>query len=340
MKYIAAHAGVSQATVSLCLANHPRIPSQTREKIQAVAHSLGYQPNPYVAALMRSRRRGKPLPGRPVLAVVCAHETQDGWRRSPSRTLREIFEGVMQQAEARGYRGEEVWLRRDGMSDSRFSEILKARGIQGVILGPLEEGARCPELSWGDFSTVRIGMPVREPPVRTICHDNYFASFVAVEECLLLGYRRPALAVRRRHSGILQHRWESGFLAAVHGAGLSSSIPPFVADDLDDTVAFKSWFNAHKPDVIVTPDHDAITRQAAALKLSVPKHLGVASLASPESGSKVSGIFQNGHFIGSSAIDLLVDLVERHERGLPSQATALMVEGQWNPGQTLRQQSI
>ena len=50
MKYIATQAGVSQATVSLCLANHPRIPSETREKIQAVALSLGYQPNPDVAA--------------------------------------------------------------------------------------------------------------------------------------------------------------------------------------------------------------------------------------------------------------------------------------------------
>ncbi len=336
MKYIAAQAGVSQATVSLCLANHPRIPSETREKIQAVALSLGYQPNPYVAALMRSRRRGKPLPGRPVLAIVCAYGTADGWRRSASRTVREIFEGVMAQAEARGYRGEEVWLRRDGMSDSRFSEILRARGIQGLVLGPLDDGARCPELAWKEFSAVRIGMPMREAPVRTICHDNYYASMVAVEECLQLGYRRPGLVIRRRHSDLLQRRWESGFTAAVAAGQVPAAIPPLVLEQWSDAVAFNAWYATHKPDALISPDHDAVAKLAAGLRLSVPRNLGIASLSSPESGSKVSGIFQNGHFIGASAVDLLIDLVERHERGLPAQATALMIEGQWNPGQTLR----
>eukprot|EP01035_Chromulina_nebulosa_P029894 gene29894-39673_t len=55
MKSIAAQAGVTQATVSMCLANNPRIPAATRERIQALAKKLGYQPNPYVSTLMRSR---------------------------------------------------------------------------------------------------------------------------------------------------------------------------------------------------------------------------------------------------------------------------------------------
>lgn len=37
MKTIAAHAGVTQATVSMSLANNPRIPTSTRERIQAIA---------------------------------------------------------------------------------------------------------------------------------------------------------------------------------------------------------------------------------------------------------------------------------------------------------------
>ena len=41
--------------------------------------------------------------------------------------------------------------------------------------------------------------------------------------------------------------------------------------------------------------------------------------------------------IGALAIDTLTSMVERHERGLPAQATTLMVEGQWNEGKTLRE---
>ena len=53
-------------------------------------------------------------------------------------------------------------------------------------------------------------------------------------------------------------------------------------------------------------------------------------------GDPISGIWQNGPMIGALAIDTLISQVERYERGLPEQATALMVEGQWNEGRTLR----
>ena len=48
MKTVAAQAGVTQATVSMSLANNPRIPLATRERVQAIARELGYRPNPYV----------------------------------------------------------------------------------------------------------------------------------------------------------------------------------------------------------------------------------------------------------------------------------------------------
>jgi len=95
MKQIATQAGVSQAAVSLSLANHPRISALTRARVQAVARRLGYQPNPYVSALMRSRRRGRPISDRPVLAIVCAYLTRDGWRNSPASTVRQVYEGAL-----------------------------------------------------------------------------------------------------------------------------------------------------------------------------------------------------------------------------------------------------
>ena len=57
-------------TVSMSLANNPRIPRVTRERIQAVAKRLGYQPNPYLSTLMRIRRQGKPLNDKPASSSV------------------------------------------------------------------------------------------------------------------------------------------------------------------------------------------------------------------------------------------------------------------------------
>ena len=38
----------------------------------------------------------------------------------------------------------------------------------------------------------------------------------------------------------------------------------------------------------------------------------------------------------TTRFDGIISMVERHERGLPEQATTLMLEGQWNEGRTLR----
>src|SRR2546423_6647179 len=129
MKSIAGQAGVTQATVSMSLANNPRIPAATRERIQALARKLGYQPNPYVSTLMRIRRQGRPLKEKPVLALVCAQRTAEGWRNHASVTIRQMREGAIAQAAARGYHTQEFWLYRDGMSNERFSQMLHARGI-------------------------------------------------------------------------------------------------------------------------------------------------------------------------------------------------------------------
>src|SRR3954467_12132369 len=93
MKSIAAQAGVTQATVSMSLANNPRIPAVTRERIQAIARKLNYQPNPHVSTLMRIRRQGKPLKDKPALALVCAQRTSNGWRDHPAPTIRPMREG-------------------------------------------------------------------------------------------------------------------------------------------------------------------------------------------------------------------------------------------------------
>lgn len=336
MKQIAVQAGVSQATVSLSLANHPRIPTETRDRIQALARKAGYQPNPYVAALMRSRRRGKPLPDRPVLAIVNSYSQPDGWRSSASRTIRETLAGVLAQAQARGYEGQEVWLHKDGMSNERFSEVLRARGIHGVLLGPVAQDRPLPALRWADFSVVRVGVPDNGLPLRTICHDNFNAAFTAVAEAIKAGRKRPGMILLRKHTTALHHRWDGGFHAGSADLPANRRIPAWILDDWPTPAELREWIDARRPDVIITPDHETIGKTLAAAGFKVPADLGLVTLACPEPGSPVSGIFQNGRLIGSSAADMLVDLVERHERGMPADPIALMVEGRWNPGATLR----
>ncbi len=336
MKTIAAAAGVTQATVSMSLANHPRIPAATRERIQALARKLGYQPNPYLSTLMRIRRLGKPLQDKPALALVCALRTANGWRDHPAPTIRQMREGAVERATLRGYRAQEFWLHRDGMSNERFSEMLHARGIQGLLVSPLGEGDPTPELRWEHFAAVCLSVPLPALPITTVCNDHYFSSLHIVRECHRRGYRRPGLILRRAHQLRFQGRWEAGFvMGGQMYAGLKLTRPLYV-DDWADPAPVLAWLKRESPDVLITPAADVLMPTLARAGLKVPEDIGLALLACPGLGERWSGVYQNGKLIGAHAVDALISRVERHERGLPEQATTLMVEGQWNEGRTLR----
>jgi DNA-binding LacI/PurR family transcriptional regulator len=339
MKTIAAHAGVTQATVSMSLASHPRISAETRGRIQALARQLGYHPNPYVSTLMRIRRQGKPLMEKPVLALVCAQRTADGWRAHPSLTIQQMREGAFERATLRGYRAQEFWLHRDGMSNGRFSEMLYARGIRGLLLSPPAEGDPTPVLHWDYFAAVSLSVPLPNLTLTTVCNDHYFSSLTVARECHNRGYHRVGLVLREGHLQRFQGRWEAGVLMAARMFPDLALARPLYVDDLTDSALLVRWIEREKPEVIIAPSKDVVPDMIGIVRRAgwrVPQDIGFAALACPELGTSISGVFQNGRMIGGLALDTLISLVERNERGLPGQATTLMVEGQWNEGETLR----
>jgi DNA-binding LacI/PurR family transcriptional regulator len=336
MKSIAAQAGVTQATVSMSLANNPRIPQTTRERIQAIAKKLNYHPNPYVSTLMRIRRQGKPLKDKPALALVCAQRTANGWRDHPAPTIRQMREGAFERATMRGYRAQEFWLHRDDMSNERFSEMLHARGIQGMLISPLAEGDPTPRLRWEYFASVCLSVPLPSLTITTVCNDHYFSSLQIVRECHRRGYRRPGLVLRREHQLRFQGRWEAGFLVAGEMLPELNNVPPLYVDDWQDLPRIVEWLKREKPDVLITPSASVLKDSLERVGWKIPDDIGLALLACPQLDDSCSGVFQNGKMIGALAADTLISMVERHERGLPEQATTLMVEGQWNEGRTLR----
>jgi LacI family transcriptional regulator len=340
MEDIARRAGVSVATVSLSLRNEPRISAAMRENIATIARELGYEPNPYVSALMRSRRSGRPVSDRPVLAFVCALEQADAWRNAVSPTRRYIREGAFRRAAERGYEGREFWLHQDGMSPERFSEMLHARGIQGVLLGPLPDNAPPPALRWDYFSAVSLSVPLPSLTIHTVCNDHFFSGMRTVQECYRLGYRRPGLVLRESHRTFFQGRWEAGVFAAQQSLPGMASLRSLFVESLDDPEkvdlgGFNRWLDRERPDVIVALNWECVAGVLRRAAMRVPEDIGLASLCCPEKGAAISGVYQDGHHIGATAADVLISLVERHEKGMPEHTLTTMVEGTWNPGATL-----
>lgn len=336
MKTIAVAAGVTQATVSMCLANNARIPMATRERIRALADKLGYRPNPYVSVLMRVRRQGRTSSDRPVLALVNGLDAEDGWQKTISLTVRQMREGAIERAALRGYHAQEFWLHREGMSADRFSNMLHHRGIQGLLLGPLVFGAPPPALRWENFSAVRLGVPLPSLTITSVCNDHFFSSLQVARECYRRGYRRPGLVLLRTHRQHFHARWDGGLLVGRHLIPKFKQAKPLVLEDWDHLEPIDAWLETEKPDVIVSPASDALLRHLGKLGLRVPRDIGIASLACPERDHVCSGIWQNGRLLGATAIDSIISMLEYNERGLGEQTRVIMVEGVWNNGQTLR----
>lgn len=336
MQQIADAAGVSKATVSMCFSNAPEISAATRGRVLAIARKLKYRPHPYISALMQHRRRRKSSLDRPVIALVSADATADGWKKSLSATIRQMYAGAQQRAEASGYQAQPFWLHQNSMSNERFSEMLRARGIQGLLLGPLPDHSPAPSLNWSYFSAVGLGVPSTTLTLPMACNDHYFSSFRAVDRCHRLGYRRPGLVLRKTHHDRFHGRWESGFSAAQAALPDIVRTRPLFVDGWDALDEFAAWLDREKPDVILALGTDHVERYLHQLGRAVPHDVGLVGLSCPAFGGRLSGIYQNGHLTGASAMDLLIGMMARNERGLPEQAITLMIEGLWNPGQTVR----
>jgi DNA-binding LacI/PurR family transcriptional regulator len=341
MADLAKLAGVSATTVSLSLSNSPKIPDATRERILSLAREHDYHPNPFVSALMRCRRKRLPMEQRTSIALVNGLDHPDGWRNSPSVTRRLVREGALARAHELGYQVEEFWLHRDGVSPKRFSQILRTRGVEGLLMGPMPDEAPPPPLEWQHFSAVGINVTYKPLPLHVVCSDHSYAITRIVRECYALGYRRPALVIVRSQRQYFQGLLEGGFYAALASLPDIDSIPPLFVESLEDRSRFderqfRTWLKSARPDVLVTLEADLLEALLKGLGLSVPDDIGLASLGCGAVGDRLSGICQMGRLKGANAINVLVGLVERSEKGLPEQPITTLIEGCWNPGRTLR----
>lgn len=120
--------------MALALRNSPKIRQATREKIQASAARLGYRPDPALTALNAYRKTVRSPHYQATLAWL------NNWPRQEdllaNDTFREYFEGANARARELGYRLETFWLHEEGLPLPKLGRVLKARGIQGLLLAP------------------------------------------------------------------------------------------------------------------------------------------------------------------------------------------------------------
>jgi LacI family transcriptional regulator len=329
---IARHLGVHVTTVSLALRRHPSIPVKTRERVEEAARNLGYRPDPALTALMAYRRRAAPASSGLVLGYLTYWPGCDDWRKYPA--LARFFQGAQKRATDLGYKLEHIWLRRPGITLKRWNQILRARNLAGLILAPPPMGRGHLRLAWQDFHAVRIDSAFLWPPLHSVGNNQLQVITLAMRQVYLHGYRRIGFAMDERVNQRVARLYSAGYLDEQERLHHIEKIPMLLTSNWNKDV-FLEWLAKYKPSVVISTDFD-IKGWIEASGLKIPEEIGFIDLDIKDATGKCAGVFQNHEDVGALAVDTVISLMNRNERGIPKKCSAILVEGAWVQGRTIR----
>ena len=328
---IAKIVGVHRATVSLAFKNHPSIPESTKAKIRECAEKLGYAPDPMLSSLAAYRSRNRPKAFQGTLAWLTNGDT--GWRTNA--LFVDFYNGAFERAKTHGFNLEVFDLQNSGMSCERMASILHTRNIGGILLPPqIHSNVEITDFPWELFSAVTFGYSLVKPELHCVTSTQFRAMVRTMRQVKALGYERIGFFFTAMHDEKTDHNYLAGYLVETFQMQKSGNIPPLFFSEYQPEI-FREWFKKYRPDVIVTGNRD-ILKMLKSLGINAPSDVGIASPLVLEPNSPIAGVYENSFHIGEVALDFLVAMIHRGERGIPISPQRVLVEGIWNPGKTLR----
>jgi LacI family transcriptional regulator len=336
IRAVARLAGVSATTVSLALHNSPRIPAATRRRILKCAEKVGYRPNAKLSELMAQMRLRRDRRVEACLGVISLYDQMRPWLGVPH--LQRIFDGMTQRADSLGYRLEPLWLRAPGMTCQRFSRVLDARGIQGLLcFGSPNLDDRLPR-ELDRYAIVTQGVSIKTPLHRVTSHA-YNDMWRALRKISELGYRRPGLVLGDYEGQRSAHAYLCVYLGWCQ-LNLRDAAPiPVLRLNHMEEQPFTTWLDQHQPDVIVLAHHynalPDFSRLLQKMGVRAPRDVGVAVLTQILEGTEYSGLQGNQKLVGEWAVEMVVSRIMHGDFGVPTHPRIEMVEMDWIDGKTL-----
>ncbi len=203
LKDVAAKAGVSVATASRALADHPRISEATKERVRRAAAELGYTPSAIARSLVKRETR--------TLGVVTTSVTDP--------YAAELVRAVEDAAGAAGYTL--ILLTSHHLPRREIAAIrtLQERRVDGIIvISPRGVDQYGPLLEHLTVPIVLVNHGLDHPQVRSVMADNRQGARLAVEYLLDLGYHRIAF-IGGPSAGRTARERLQGYLEALQAAG-------------------------------------------------------------------------------------------------------------------------
>jgi len=171
-------AGVSTATVSRVLNNHPYISDETRSRVLWAMEQLGYQPS-RVARRLRMKETH-------ILGLIISDIA------NPFFTT--VIRGIEDVAYANQYSLLLCNADEDLAKESLYVGILQAERVAGIIISPADEDSTsCEPLLRNGVPVVAMDRRLSRFKVDTVLVDNVKGAYLATSHLIRLGHRRIGL---------------------------------------------------------------------------------------------------------------------------------------------------
>lgn len=179
LKDIAKICGVSTATVSLVISDHPRIPESTKKRVLKIIKKLGYYPHSAARALSTNRTK--------TICVVLPqipHIFSDPF-------FGEVLSGIYDYSSKNDYRLVLEVATYEFCFYKKYLQMFKERVIDGMIyVGSTLDDRYLIDLKNENLPFILVGSYFPDVDINYVIGDNFQGGYIATKYLIQLGHRR------------------------------------------------------------------------------------------------------------------------------------------------------
>ena len=325
---IATRLGISHATVSMALRDHPRIRAATRERVKQMAAEMGYQPNPNLRIFSNYiRAKRKPSKLSP-LGWINAWEQPS--KLNQHHEYGGYWKGACEAASQMGYRLEEFRLYRK-TTTTELNRRLRTQGFCGLLLPPDGDPTLLNDFPWDRYHVVSLSHYATTPASHLVAPDRFENCALAFTMMRSRGYRRIGFLTDEFPATSNDKLSVAGFFSAQLELPENERLPVFATQDGPHPHQLSEWMACHRPDAILTDLPDAshlLTRTG----LKIPHDLGLAFSCRSQTTTS-AGIDCQPEEVGRVSLEILKSAIDGYVK--PDSRIRVSINGQWREGRTL-----
>lgn len=317
---LAAKLGMSKATVSYALRNSPMVSVKTQQLVQKRAEELGYSPNPIASAFLQQIRAQGFDRYQANLAFLIPPREKHNY-------LDSIQEGAQERARELGYGMDVIPYEKDCGAD-RLTKMLVARGIVGLVMGPMSSVMSHLDIDWSRFACACYGYSMEQPGIHRVVHHHCQGIRTALQMCRKRGYRRVGFALSSESDLRSNRLWSAGYLGMQHLLPKAERVPLLLTSHEEwGPDVMRKWILKERPEIVIIHALGYFPGIRDVLK-DLPFKVDCAVL-DREPDDPCAGIDQQFSLCGRMLVDLLSSQIRHNERGIPDRPILWMVDGVW-----------